>query len=368
MDGLRELGRVLTDDSAFAACAGRDADQRELWDLAVRHSVHVLLAWRIGQDADGRWHPAWRAASRETLAQAAVLEELQRRELARLTAGFADHRIPALLLKGAAWAYTLYPRPLLRPRDDTDLLVDASTRGRAEHLLLSLGYEPAIENVMELASGQRHFRRLDEQQVAHAVDLHWRVTNPLVFAEALPFERLWTRSVTAPLPGARTLCAVDGLLLACLHRLAHHGNESELLWLMDVHLLASGFAAGEWDEFTREAEGSSLRGVCAHSLARAIDRFGTHTPPEIGAWLAAAARETPERAFLGAGVSPLGMFISDWHAVGGWAGRLRLLTDHVCPPRSYMVGRYGPRHPFLLPFLYARRAIGGLKQWVMRGR
>ena len=368
MDKRRELGRVLVDDAAFASYAGRDADQRALWNLAVRHSVHLLLAWRIAEDKTGRWRSQCGAAARETLADASVIEELQRRELTRLSGAFAHHRIQALLLKGAAWAYTLYARPLLRPRDDTDVLVDQSSRACADSLLLSLGYEPAVEHVMELASGQRHYRRVDEQGLAHPLDLHWRVTNPLVFADALPFEHLWARSVAMSIPGARTLCDVDGLLLACLHRLAHHGNESELLWLMDIHLLAGAITAGQWNAFTLEAESGGLRGICAQSLLSAVACFGTAIPTDVETWLHSAARELPERVFLGQGVSPLGLLFSDWRAIGTWKGRLRLMKDHIYPARSYMVARYGPRHPWLLPLLYGRRAIGGLRRWVMQGR
>jgi hypothetical protein len=367
MDRLEELSRILVDDSAFAVCAGRAAEQRALWELAVRHSVHVLLAWRIADDASDRWHSEWRAASRQTLVQATVLEELQRRELARLAVAFSAVAIPALLLKGSAWAYTLYTRPLLRPRDDTDVLVSASSRDRAERLLLSLGYEPAVESRMEVASAQRHYGRVDEHQVAHPVDLHWRVTNPLVFGDALPFERLWQRSVDGPVPGSRTLCGVDALLLACLHRLAHHGSESALLWLMDVHLLASSLAPDEWDDFMEEAGHSRLRGVCALSLLRAVDHFTTPVPAHVETWLA-EAREMPDRVFLGNGVSPLGVLMSDWRAVGTWTGRLRLMKDHVCPPRSYMDARYGPHHPLMVPLLYGQRAIAGLGRWMKHGR
>jgi len=366
MQRLRELGLVLVDDAAFASYAG--GDQHRLWELAVRHSVHLLLAWRIAEDKTGRWQAECRAAAREALADASVLEELQRRELTRLSAAFAHRGIQALLLKGAAWAYTLYARPALRPRDDTDLLVDESSCDRAELVLLSLGYEPAVEHVMPLASGQRHFRRVDEQGVVHPLDLHWRVTNPLVFADALPFGRLWERSVAMNIPGARTLCDVDGLLLACLHRLAHHGNTSELLWLMDIHLLATAITAEQWNEFTREAESGGLRGVCALSLVSAVMCFGTEVPTGVETWLRKAERELPERVFLGRGVSPLGLLYSDWRAIGTWKGRLRLVKDHVYPARSYMVARYRPRHPWLLPLLYGRRAFGGLRRWVMQGR
>lgn len=366
MERLQELARVLVDDAALAAWAGGDGDRRGLWDLAVREDVHCLLAWRVLVDGEGLCADARRREARAALAGATALEALQRRELARLTTAFARHGIRALLLKGAAWAYTVYPDPALRPRLDSDVLIDVTARGPVEHLLLSIGYEPAVENVMELASAQRHYRRVDDWRVVHALDVHWRVANPLVFADALPFAHLWDRSVgVARLGEARTLCAADALLLACLHRVAHHGHLSSLLWLLDVHLLAGALSAEQWDDLVREADASGLRGICAQGLSRAIEWFGTRVPEDVRAWLGGS--ETPEAVFLGRGVSPLGVLISDWRAVATWAGRLRLIGDHVCPPPSYMLARYGSRHRILLPFLYGQRAIGGLCRWAARG-
>jgi hypothetical protein len=137
---------------------------------------------------------------------------------------------------------------------------------------------------------------------------------------------------------------------------------------MDIHLLASGLTVEQWNELTREAESAGLRGVCAQSLLSAVNCVGTEIPTDVETWLRHAARELPERVFLGHGVSPLGLLLSDWRAIGTWKGRLRLLKEHVYPARSYMVARYGPRHPWLLPLLYGRRAIGGLRRWVMQGR
>jgi hypothetical protein len=229
-----------------------------------------------------------------------------------------------------------------------------------------LGYEPAVEHVCS-------WRPVSAISVAStnrgraSLDLHWRVTNPLCSPTHCHSTPLGTQRRHED-SQARTLCDVDGLLLACLHRLAHHGNTSELLWLMDIHLLATAITAEQWNEFTREGESGGLRGVCALSLVSAVMCFGTEVPTGVETWLRKAEREVPERVFLGRGVSPLGLLYSDWRAIGSWKGRLRLVKDHVYPARSYMVARYGPRHPWLLPLLYGRRAFGGLRRWVMQGR
>jgi hypothetical protein len=359
------LAALLVDDAALAAWKGTPAEECQLWTLAVDERVECLLASRLLRTGRQRWHEVTRRMAREALVRATVLEEHRRVELIRISEAFAQSGIRVLLLKGAAWAYTLYPAPALRPRLDTDLLIDARDRKPTEHLLHSLGYRTAVESVMALASAQRHYDRIDDHGVEHFVDLHWRVTNPLVFAEALPFAQLWDRGVgIASLGDARTLCPPDALLLACLHRLAHHGDDSALLWLMDVHLLACALGPDDWNEVRREAAAGRLRGVCAHGLARAGDRLGTPLPAAVSRWLAESASHPVDDVFLGRGVSPLGVLVSDWRAVGTWAGRFRLLRDHVCPARSYVSARYGlPHASWVLPFLYVHRAVSGLARW-----
>jgi hypothetical protein len=360
---LQELAALLVDDVPLLNWRGTGPDERDLWRLAEDEGVGGLRSWRVLRAGGPGWRGTSRQAARETLARATVLEEIRRRELVRVTRAFAGSRIRTLLLKGAAWAYTIYPAPALRPRLDTDLFVDAADRDGADRLLASLGYRPAVESVMELASAQRHYDRVGDHGVEHFVDLHWRVTNPLAFADALPFGRLWERSAAIPsLDGARILGATDALMLACLHRLAHHGDGSMLRWLMDIHLLAGAFRVEDWDDFVGEARTYRLGAVCAQSLARASERFNTRVPARVGRCLAEAP-STVERVFLGHGVSPLGVFISDWRAVGTWTERMRLLRDHVCPAPSYMRSRYGPRHATLLPVLYAHRALRGLARW-----
>ena len=363
----QRLAALLVDDSALAAWDGTDPEERELWALAIDEGVDCLLASRLLREGGNGWHDAGRRTARAALTCATVVEEVRRRELERVTRAFARRGIRVLLLKGAAWAYTLYPAPALRPRFDTDLLIDAADREPTERLLLSLGYQPAVESVMALASAQRHYERIGEHAVEHFVDLHWRVTNPLAFAAALPFARLWDRSVSiTSLGDARTLCPADALLLACLHRLAHHGDDSALLWLMDIHLLACALRAGDWDDFVNEAQRNRLSAVCVRSLARARDQFGTGVPAAVGQALAEGPSASVEAAFLGRGVSPLGVLVSDWRAVGTWAGRVRLLRDHACPPPSYVRARYGSGHStWVLPFLYVHRGVTGLGRWTV---
>jgi hypothetical protein len=369
MDRLHELARALVDDTALAA-AGADADvQTALWDLATEQAVHVLLAWRIVGAAGASWSAERRAAARAALAAAAVADEIQRRDVVRTATAFAEAGVDALVLKGAAWAHLLYTDPALRPRLDADILIAPPAFDAADRVLRGLGYEPPPVHTSELVTSQRSYQRTAAQRLVVQVDLHWRVTNRLAFANALPFARVWPRRMRVDaLDGAWTMGLVDALQLACVHRVAHHGDRPELLWLMDIDLLAARLSDAEWRDLVEQAERNGLIGACALGLARATEWFGTRVPPDVRTAFAAHSDETLDQTFLQAQIDPLGILASDWRATGSWSTRLRLVTAHVFPAPDYIRARYGVQRSIWLPFLYAHRAISGLSRWIAGSR
>ena len=60
-----------------------------------------------------------------------------------MCAALDERGVQALLVKGAALAYSLYPEPWLRPRVDTDILVAHESLGAADRVLRGLGYHAA---------------------------------------------------------------------------------------------------------------------------------------------------------------------------------------------------------------------------------
>ena len=63
------------------------------------------------------------------------------------------------------------------------------------------------------------------------------------------------------------------LFLACLHRTAHHQDAVDLVWLWDIHLLASRLTDDERTFLVDLAIARAMRGVCARGLAAAAARF-----------------------------------------------------------------------------------------------
>src|SRR4051812_12973674 len=89
-------------------------------DALEEHAVAPLAYARLP-------HPALR----DIALHAAAAEVLRLEDLRVLLVAFARHGIPLLILKGTALAYDVYDEPELRPRADTDLLIDHAGVGRA---------------------------------------------------------------------------------------------------------------------------------------------------------------------------------------------------------------------------------------------
>src|SRR5947207_7718192 len=113
------------------------------------------------------------------------------------------------------------------------LVIPASARDVVARALAALGYQRVSEIDGELAIGQFHFQKHDRNRLFHALDVHWRVSNVRAFADVLTYEELASDAVSVPsLSGdAWSPSPVHALLVACVHRVAHHGATEDLLWL-----------------------------------------------------------------------------------------------------------------------------------------
>lgn len=342
---LRRLCAALADGGGSPLDPG-------LFDLAREHRVDALLAGRAGD--------------RERLRAAAARSLALEREVTTICDRASAAGVDLLLLKGVALAYTHYAAPHLRPRVDIDLLIRRHQLDSTGRLLVDLGYSRVVEADAELWTGQRHYVKTSATGEM-LVDLHWRVANPLAFAGALDFDDVWPRAVAVPALGvqARTLSPADSLLLACLHRVAHHQDRVDLLWLWDIHLLASRMPAEDLARFASSALRARAGQVCSRGLRLAQECFGTALPAAMLEQLASAGDE-PSAAFIGSVKSPFDVARADMAALAGWRQRASLLREHLFPPASYMRRRYSGWPVALLPVAYVHRMVVGAPRWLRR--
>jgi hypothetical protein len=268
-----------------------------------------------------------------------------------------------VVFKGAALAHTHYAESWQRLRCDADVLIAPGSREPVFRTLQALGYQRPALISGDLVMSQAPFARLDHLGVEHALDIHWRIVNPQLIADVLTHDELVARSVMVPVQGyrMRVPSPVDSLLVACIHRVAHHPDDDQPVWMEDIHLLASRLDASGWRAFVARATSKSIRSICLDGLQRARDCFHTAIPLEVVQALGTGGREV-SAAFLRQR-RPIGRLMLDVRALRP-AAAVRLVREHLFPPVEYMQAKYGVRNRALLPVCYLARAASGVVRWL----
>ena len=367
----------VAEASLCAAVRGTPGIWRELAEPSAQsrfvaaadlHRLRPLLGWRIRQSGE---LPLWPAAIRQALLDAergeAALEIVRRQELCRLLEAFAAADVPLLLLKGAALAYSLYPEPWLRPREDTDLLVRSADAKRASDVLASAGYRAALMQSGDFVTHQRLHVRSDRTGRRYACDLHWKIANPAPFADLLSPEELLRDAASLSVgdaPDARIPCRIHALLLACWHRVSHHHDSGDLLWLYDLHLLADGLTDAEVAAVLEITRRTGTGAICARGWSLARDRFDTRLPAALLADAESSRDATSSlTAYLKPDASKVDLLTADLRALPDWQSRARLLREHLFPPAEYMLGSYRQASRATLPAFYLWRIARGARRW-----
>lgn len=345
------------------------AEPTRFLEMAAFHGVGSLVAHQLRRlGLWQRWPADITARLTETARADAALEVVRRLELERVVGAMGSVGVRPLLLKGAALAYLHYPEPSLRPRYDTDLLVHPDDLATVTQTMHALAYRRSTQTSGDLVMPQVNFEKTDRLGACHVYDVHWKIANPQPFADLLPIDELRRRSIGVPALGtwARAPGDVDALLLTCIHRVAHHYDSPRLLWLYDIHLIASGLDRQAFGRFTDLAAAGAMTAICARGLRLAREFFHTALPDEAMNALAAHTSPEPSAVFLRRGRRKVDTLLLDLRLVGSWSARGAMLRQHLFPPATYMLARYDVSNRLLLPALYARRILVGAWQWCRR--
>lgn len=359
--------RVLRGERAAWPRDATPAFERRLLESCFEAGLAPLLHYSLRSTTASDWP----AGVRDPLGHAARMQAgtdmLQERELIAVLSALDVAGVPAILLKGAALAYTHYREPALRTRCDGDVLIRPADLGRARQVLERLGYERRNGVSGSLVSYEECHLKQDGA-VHHVVDLHWQVNNRQVFANALGWDDAYARSVPVArlCPAARALCPTHALLLACMHRAAHRGVDGpegdRLLWLYDIHLIANAMTAGEWQEFVQLCVAKRMRRIGIEAFASTRQAFGTAFPGGVIEALENDGANGNSRelsaSYLDANRRRL--FLTNLRALTTWRSRATLLRESLFPPATYVLAKYRSRTRWLLPWWYARRAAEGV--------
>jgi hypothetical protein len=336
-------------------------EEFESWERA-----HVLLAiGDVVERSHGRFSELLPDDVREryTTARqsAAAVEAGERHAIAHLIAALREIGVPALLLKGAGLAYTVYAAPWLRARSDIDVMVPAGTMPHVADALARLAFEPVREVTHPLITRQRHFVRTGAFRVA--VDVHETLVNPPVLRTLPAFDVLYARAqrVTAISPDAHALGTDDALLHALVHRVAHHNSSVDLLWIYDMHLIAERMTPDAWERFVENCVQSRVCCIAADGLDVLVDVLRSPVPVEVIARVSAVPNE-PSAALLGGELTELGLEWINFKNLRGVRERLKFVRAHLAPPPGDV--SFGAHAGWRLPVRYVARAVLGARKWL----
>jgi Uncharacterised nucleotidyltransferase len=301
---------------------------------------------------------------RDAAIRAAGVEPRRLADLREVLAALAAAGVDTLILKGTALAYEIYDSPDLRPRGDTDLFITPESLETTREVLSGLGF------VEVPGSGDEHgVRQAIFARDAHTYDVHWAVANAAVFAGALPFGELLARSVPLPtISGhARGLSHVDALLLACIHRVAHHHDSDRLIWLCDIAFLRDRMSGDEHREFWRLAAERRIVGICDKAVELADEWLSRPPRHRADDYLTEneIRRDEPSRAFMNRRITRGRVLAANLRALP-WRSRARRLWQLAFPPAAFMERSFGTRSRLALPWLYLYRGARGVARLFRR--
>lgn len=202
-----------------------------------------------------------RAANAQALARYHLLGEMVSPHLEALA-----REVDFLVLKGAAWAHTVYPEPHLRQSGDIDLLVRGEEQERARQLLEGRGFEYSW--VCSDDHGPEFSLAVPQSGVAY-LELHPCLGQASDHPHVDPAEA-WAHAEPVPVWG--NACRTPNAEVSIAHLAAQLASDiysrPYVRYLVDLHHLAGGSSIAI-DELARILTASGLRGLahCAATLS-----------------------------------------------------------------------------------------------------
>lgn len=242
-----------------------NTDWQELLRLAEKHGVLPLIHRTLSTHEIDMPDFFIRAA----IACRAAIETLSE-NLACILAGFAQHGIAVMPLKGPVLAETLYGDIFLRPSTDLDLLVQHDDFSRAEELLIDAGWEAQ----KSADSYHRVFLRKDAM-----VELHFDITPPQPFSFDLA--AIWKRSTCGSFRGQpiRAMSRNDLILYLCAHGMKH--GFYRLIWSTDIMRALQSMNDCELQSLIGESQAQGLELVLCIGCEMAREVFPENLPAYI---------------------------------------------------------------------------------------
>ena len=294
-------------------------------------------------------------------------ESLKQLELATLFDAFNQAGLSSVLFKGSALAYSLYPKPWLRPRSDSDILIEPTDRAKFDLVFEQLGYQKLFAIEGKYVSYQSTYGKVLVGQSHMNIDLHWHINNRQMFSQTFSVNELVKNGQRLTKVDQVSLnshinipSTVDSLLIASVHRAGHHNKEERLTWLYDIHLLVSSMNDRQWQQLCDQAATKQLSAITLDALE--TTRYCLNTKLNENALaqlLANAEKHEPSAIFLDRTLSERHYFWADIKSMSSLTSKLGFVRESIIPSPDYVRQQMNTRWASLA---YIKRLIRGLRR------
>ncbi len=256
---------------ALSAACARVADWHSLFAYAGRHGVEPVLYHAV-RGAGWTLEPSVVTSVERQLALERLAHSTARAVLDEVLDVCECAGIRAAPLKGPLLGERIYPRGVLRPCTDLDLLVAPADLPRAAATLARLGYT-AASGPSALYHRRHHHHLSLHRRGAPPLELHFRAYSG--FGIELPAEDFLERaSLDAHrLPRTWLLEPEDELLFLAVHAAGH--LFLRLGWLLDLKLFLGCHSGLSWDRIRSRIERAGIAGPVSMTLETLRGRWGT---------------------------------------------------------------------------------------------
>lgn len=271
--------------------------------------------------------------------QSSLLSEFKDKHYRGVLLKLEEHGIRAMVLKGRAFAYTIYETPNHRISSDLDLWIHLEDIEKVTGILESLGYEH-IPKTCGIYIPSECSYQLPGNLRSVLIDLHWGVTSAHCVARAFDFDDEWIQGTPLkPLGFAgRGMCIGSALLLALCHYALHIPGTRRHVWLYDIHLMLQRITPGQAQQFVNRVIETQHSQVCVDvlNLLRTYFNEPAATLKAFKELREHAASSPPQLLVrcLDSKRSALGDLYREWRSYPKLSQRVFMVFKHLVLPRD----------------------------------
>jgi hypothetical protein len=298
-------------------------------------------------------------------------------------AAFDRGQVPALLLKGAALAVSVYPEIGLRTMSDVDVLIRPESLPSADALLREAGYRAIDLAGLDLAHPPlEHLTTLDYRDPGRekpAIHLHWHLINSTVphtdYSGRIDVNGIWARAARVSLEGLPVLAPspCDAVLSLSEHAMRVSHSLSRLVWLADLAwLINRADDQLNWTEVSERARQWGIERLVRPVLLVVREWFGAPIPDDFMHSIRSTGESWEERLFsacLARSIRRPGLsYLIHLAMRRGASAKMRFIVSTISPPRMVLTRHCSirPHEPLRCsPLSRVREMVGSVARLIV---